>query len=595
YSRKELVGQHIELLIPERFHTRHSEYRKEYFKSPKPRHSAPGVDLTGLRRDGSEFTAEISLSPIATPQGNLVTAAVRDITERIRLEQEQYRKISEASRLKSEFLANMSHELRTPLNAIIGFASLIHSKKVGPLNDDQTDYMSDILTSSRHLLQLINDVLDLAKIEAGKMEFRSEPFDVVVKIDEVIDTLRALAAEKHIRISSNVAPDLTTVNIDPAKFKQVLYNYLSNAIKFTPENGSITVRAWREGNDWFRLEVEDTGIGIAPEDVARLFVEFQQLDASPTKRFGGTGLGLSLTKRIAEAQGGSVSVRSELGKGSTFGALLPLTMAHSDERPAPPPLPQINGARPLLVIEDDARDRDWLARMLANAGYPVEVAATGAEAIRLCNQKAFAAITLDLLLPDTSGWEVLREIRATPLNRQVPAIVVTLSRDQGLSSAFILQDYLVKPVEEHALLQSLKQAGVYPSDGVVLVVDNDLPTLELVTANLNQLGYRTVCKDSAEEALELVRNQPPRVIVLELLLPGMSGFQFLDELRSTLEGRQIPVIVWSTKDLTSEERLRLRDSAQAIVPRDSVGELVKQLSSLTGLQREQSSNLRGSV
>jgi PAS domain S-box-containing protein len=344
YRREELLGEPIELLVPDRLRTRHPEYRARYFNSPKPRGMGTAMDLAALRKDGTEFAAEISLSPISTPDGILVTAAVRDITERKRLEEEQHRRINDANRLKSEFLANMSHELRTPLNAIIGFASLIQSTKVGPLNDHQAEYLNDILTSSRHLLQLINDVLDLAKIEAGKMDFRSEQFALPTTIGEVIDTLRGLAAEKRIRISSNIAPNLATVNIDPAKFKQVLYNYLSNAIKFTPENGTVVVGARPEGDDWFRLEVEDSGIGIAPQDMPRLFVEFQQLDAPPTKRFGGTGLGLSLTKRIVEAQGGSVSVHSELGKGSIFVAVLPRTMPDPEQRPAASPPPPSTGA-----------------------------------------------------------------------------------------------------------------------------------------------------------------------------------------------------------------------------------------------------------
>jgi PAS domain S-box-containing protein len=441
YRREELLGKPIELLVPNRLRILHPEYRDGYFNSPKLRGMGNGIDLAGLRKDGTEFAAEISLSPISTPDGTWVTAAVRDITERKRLEDEQHRRINEANRLKSEFLANMSHELRTPLNAIIGFASLILSTKVGPLNDNQAEYVNDILTSSRHLLHLINDVLDVAKIEAGKMEFRSEQFALATTIGEVIDTLRGLAAEKRIRISSNIAPDLATVNIDPAKFKQVLYNYLSNAIKFTPDNGTIVVGTSPEGDNWFRLDVEDSGIGIAPQDMRRLFVEFQQLDATPAKRFGGTGLGLSLTKRIVEAQGGRVSVHSELGKGSIFAAVLPRTMPHSEERSAASPPPsRSTGGRPILVIEDEPTDRDWLARTLTSAGYSVEAAATGAEAIKLSNENAFAAITLDLLLPDASGWDVLREIRSTSLNRQVPAIVVTVSRDQGLSSAFALDN-----------------------------------------------------------------------------------------------------------------------------------------------------------
>jgi protein-histidine pros-kinase len=578
YRRDELLGQPIEVLVPERIRARHPQHRDGYFTSPKPRPMGAGRDLAARRKDGTEFVAEIILSPISTPEGTLVTAAVRDITARKRLEEEQYRKIKEANRLKSEFLANMSHELRTPLNAIIGFASLIHGEKAGALNENQKEYLGDILASSRHLLHLINDVLDLAKVEAGKMEFRREPVDLAATLGEATDTLRGLAAEKQLRISSEMSPAITVVNIDPAKFKQVLYNYLSNAIKFTPAEGAITIRIQPEGDDRFRLEVEDTGIGIAPEDMHRLFVEFQQLDASPTKKYGGTGLGLALTKRIIEAQGGSVSVQSVVGKGSTFAAVLPRAMLGSEEPLARLPPPASTRGRQILVIEDDRADRDWLVRTLTHAGYSVEAVATGAEAIRLCNKNAFAAITLDLLLPDASGWDVLREIRSTPLNRQVPAIAVTVSQDQGLSSAFVLHDYLVKPVEEHTLLQSLEQAGVPSHNGAVLMVDSDSASLKLITAHLNQLGYPAVCKDNAEEALELARKDPPAVIVLGLLFAGMNGFQFLDELRRTPAGRSIPVIVWTVKDLDTDERRRLRALVQAIVPRDAVTPLLEQLS-----------------
>jgi PAS domain S-box-containing protein len=577
YRREELLGQPIEVLVPERFRTHHREYRNGYFASPQPRPMGGGLDLMALRKDGTEFGAEIRLSPIPTPAGTLVAAAVRDITERKQLQEEQYRRIKEANRLKSEFLANMSHELRTPLNAVIGFASLMHEEKVGVVNDNQKEYLGDILGSSRHLLHLINDVLDLAKIEAGKMEFRSEPFDLQEAVREVTDILRGLAAERKIQISSDISPEITIVNIDPAKLKQVLYNYLSNALKFTPERGAVTVRIRPEANDRFRIEVEDSGIGIAAKDMHRLFVEFQQLDGGRAKKYGGTGLGLSLTKRIVEAQGGTVSVQSVVGGGSIFAAVLPRVLLSSEEAIAPlPAAPNIKG-RPILVIEDDRADREWLVRTLTNAGYLVEAAVTGAEAVKLCNEQTFAAITLDLLLPDASGWDVLREIRSIPLNRQVPAIAVTVSRDRGLSSAFVLQDYLVKPVNDTILLQALRQAGVHSGNGAVLIVDNDRGSLKLISANLNQLGYRAVGVESAEEALELVHKDRPAVIVLELLLAGMSGFQFLDKLRRTPAGRHIPVIVWTMKGLNPDEQRRLHASAQTVMQRNGINTLLEEL------------------
>ena len=342
YTRAELVGQAIETLVPERFHGPHPGYRTDYFAHPRPRPMGSELQLSGRRKDGSEFPVEISLSPVETEEGTLVTAAVRDVTDRRRLEETrrraeelQVQTAQEASRLKSEFLANMSHELRTPLNAIIGFAELMHDGKAGAVSARQQEYLNDVLMSSRHLLQLINDVLDLSKVEAGKMEFRPEPVDLGKIIGEVKDILRTLAAKKQIRVEAKIDAGVTGVTVDPAKLKQVLYNYLSNAIKFTPEEGQVVVRVVPEGLEAFRLEVEDTGIGIRSEDLHRLFIEFQQLDASMAKEHGGTGLGLALTKRIVEAQGGRVEARSTLGRGSLFSAVLPLAPpGEAEQKPA---------------------------------------------------------------------------------------------------------------------------------------------------------------------------------------------------------------------------------------------------------------------
>lgn len=338
YERAELIGQPIEMLVPPRFRAKHPAHRTGYFANPAARPMGVGLNLYALRKDGTEFAAEISLSPIPTPEGTLIAAAVRDVTERRRELEERNHRMQEANRLKSEFLANMSHELRTPLNAIIGFAALMHGGKAGALSEVHKEYLGDILNSSRHLLQLINDVLDLAKVESGRMELRVESVDLAKVVNEVKDIVRGIAAERHIRLGIEIDPAIERVSVDQRMLKQVLYNYLSNALKFTPDGGRVTLRIKPTEDQTFRIEVEDTGIGIKPEDLSRLFVEFQQLDQGTAKRYPGTGLGLALTKRIVHAQGGSVSVNSVPGEGSTFFAVLPREVKVVEETAdAPPP------------------------------------------------------------------------------------------------------------------------------------------------------------------------------------------------------------------------------------------------------------------
>jgi CheY-like chemotaxis protein len=480
-----------------------------------------------------------------------------------------------ANLAKSQFLASMSHELRTPLNAILGFSEL--------LTDDSTDrfdketrrrFLDQIHSSGQHLLQLINDILDLSKVEAGQMELHFEPFDLGNLIDEVRATVEPLSRAKSIALKTEPFPELTLV-ADPAKVRQMLLNLVSNAIKFTPSGGHIEIRV-RRVDSHVEIAVSDSGIGIAKEDVGRLFTEFQQLDAGPGREHEGTGLGLALTRRFAELHGGQVSVESALGKGSTFTLRLPLqaTTPQAVEHVEPPHIAAIDQGRPLvLVVDDNPQAAEILARHLDTGGFRVERARTGPEALIKARDLQPVAITLDILLPEVDGWEVLNRLKADEATRNIPVVVVSVIDNPALGRALGAFDYFVKPVDGRSLLSRLSQytfAKAKSEPVRVLVVDDEKANLDLLEALLEPAGFGVLRAGSGREGVDIARSEIPDLILLDLLMPDLSGFDVVEALQDREATRSIPVMVLTSKSLTEDDKRALNGQVAAIFQRNSV-------------------------
>ena len=493
--------------------------------------------------------------------------AVRLKTHRLEVENRQFQ---EASRMKSQFLANMSHELRTPLNAVIGFADLLHAGFVKPDSPKHQEFLGLIGTSGRHLLQLINDVLDLSKVESGKFDFFPEAVDLPTVLKEVQDILHTVSLRKNIVLVTEIDPAVAGLRLDPSRLKQVLYNYLSNAIKFTAEHGRVTVRAFAQGPDHFRLEVEDTGIGIAPADLPRLFTEFQQLDAGYSKQHQGTGLGLALTRRLVQAQGGSVGVRSTLGVGSVF--YLVLNRVHGTD--ADRSQSQVDPVDPpdrVLVIEDDPRHQERLVAAIAQAGFEVDAAADSGEALRKARGTRYAALTLDLSLPSQRGLDLLASIRSHGASQATPVVGVTVPADEQ-SATFPMTNLLCKPIRSDEILLAMAPYRLLaPERAKVLVIDDDPHALDLMRATLLSIGIDAVCVQDGRDALRDIDQIRPDAIILDLMMPVFDGFQVLDALQRLPAWRQVPVYIWTSLLLTDEECALLARSARAILAKGGGG------------------------
>jgi len=573
-SREQLLGLAIETLMPERFRAKHLGHRANYAAHPVRRPMGAGIDLYGIRCDGTEFAVDIKLSPVA--EDGHVMCVIRDVSERREAEEKikmlnrslerrsqelasanevlslQNREVERANRLKSEFLASMSHELRTPLNTILGFSELLSEENAGSLNEKQKRFVTHIQRDAHHLLELINDILDLSKIEAGRLELHLENFPLTVPAAEVLTSIRPLAASKNITLDSDLNTALM-LHADRVRFKEMLYNLLSNAIKFTPQGGRVWVESSLE-NGSIRLLVGDTGVGIAPEDQQAIFESFRQASASTKGVREGTGLGLAITKRLVEQHGGTLRVESELGKGSRFYVTFPMVGEESPQQDLEGSAEPEPSAPLVLIASPHTSVRNETGRLIEHAGFEIARAASGADALQKASKLHPHLIVLDIEISGKSGWETLHELKMSPETLGIPVIIISPTDERKMSSALGAIECLIQPLTGESMISAVRRALKSEDALHVLIVEDDPDMRQLVSDTLLTEGHTPLAAGNAKEALLTLTNSRVDAVVLDLMLPGRSGFDLLREIRSSEKLDRIPVLVLTVKDLSDRER-----------------------------------------
>ncbi len=605
YTPDEVAGKHLDdFIVPED----KKEEARALTASSFERESI-NRELLRKRKDGSIIDVELHAKSIYMDGEQVgVIAQYVDITERKRTEEQIRLQLSiiekqnlelekardlamEASKTKSAFLASMSHELRTPLNAIIGYSEMVMEE----MSDArETIYLEDverIRTAGKHLLSLINDVLDISKIEAGKMELYLEDFELSALIKEVAATIRPLMDKNGNTFVVNFPQEMPTLRLDLTKVRQILFNLISNATKFT-QHGTITLTCFanphsEEGASTIALKVSDTGIGLTKEQQGKLFREFAQADSSTTRKYGGTGLGLAITKRFSEMMHGSIGIESVPNKGTTFTVVLPQRIESTIKAESPASNSgTIPGSSPsestVVVIDDDPAVRDMLLRYLSKDGYHVECVAGGDEGIKRAKEVLPIAIILDVMMPHKDGWAILQEIKADPCLKSTPVIMYTMVDEKNFGLAIGASEYLIKPVSRETILQVIEKYKRPMTSEYVLVVDDDRDLRELATRTIEKAGCKVFTAENGQSALSMLRTVTPNLIFLDLMMPVMDGFEFLAAFQSHEEWRYIPVVVMTSKDLSSEERFQLSGIVRRIIQKGDLTPeiLLRQLSSL---------------
>jgi signal transduction histidine kinase/DNA-binding response OmpR family regulator len=502
------------------------------------------------------------------------------LAHNVKIADEARERAEEANRTKSEFLANMSHELRTPLNAIIGYSEILEEDAIDQGQDFLINDIKKIRNAGKHLLSLINDVLDLAKIESGKVDLYLESFDVNKMVKDVVDTLQPTCEKNNNKMVVNCPDNIGLMRSDFTKVRQSLFNLLSNASKFT-HNGEVKLTVHQEvfkaktgeTQKFLHFIVQDTGIGMKPEHCKKLFQAFSQADSSTTRKYGGTGLGLAITQNFINMMGGEVAVESEYGVGSTFTLKLPqiarqvMSKAEEfDESTATVSSILVNPlhTKTVLVIDDNHHDRKFLHRYLSNEGYNVVMAVNGKQGLQMAKEIVPDMITLDVMMPEMDGWETLVALKNDPFLVNIPVVMSSIIEDRHLAQTLGAVDYLAKPVDKERLLKVVDKHIARSARGPILVIEDDPDTLEITCDLLVQAGWSVQAAESSKEAIEIIEKSPPMLILLDLMMPEMDGFEIIKKLRYHPQWQLIPIIVITSVELSTSEYAQLSKQVQNI-------------------------------
>ncbi len=577
YSREELLGTNNRAYMDEETARRVYQQTNLVYRT---RQTSNHVEWVLITRSGEHKYAEMSIALMTDSSGQPIgfRGLARDITER-KLAQEELQQAKDAAeaanRAKSVFLANMSHELRTPLNAIIGYSEMLMEDATESGKSAMIPDLRKIHTAGSHLLDIINNILDLSKIEAGKMDLYCESFNVSEIVDSTVATINSLMNKSGNTLVVDCPPEVGQMVADVVKVRQTLLNLLSNAAKFT-EKGHVSLIVERgrfDNSDWITFKITDTGIGMDEAQISTLFKEFTQADDSTTRKYGGTGLGLAISRRFCQMMAGDILVESEPGKGATFIVHLPANVPErkeiqqTREKLETAEIQTLVTGSTVLVIDNEPVIRELIARYLRKVGFTVETAINGEQGLRIAEKIRPSVITLDVLMPGMDGWAALSAIKANPVLADTPVVMLTLTDNKNIGFSLGTTDYLTKPIDRERLINLVRKH--HPESGSILVIEDHEPTRDMVRRTLEKEGWTVTEAENGRAGLQKIADYEPDVVLLDLMMPEMNGFQFITEMRKNVAWQRIPVIITTGKTLTDADRQHLNGYAERILQKSA--------------------------